>query len=86
MVNNRVNRKKIGQAAGINDKDATLAAIYAIQTEMQEEWELQGTGILKSAIMENLQDKGDYLVIKAYVNKEKERFAEDVKNNEEMTH
>ena len=87
MANDTVD-KKIGKAAGPNDK-TIIAAIDIIQKErdaMQEEWELEGTEIAKASIMENLKD--DYIVLKAYVNKAKEDFRKEVKkkNSDDMTH
>lgn len=82
-------KKKPWHGAGEHDTDSVLTCINvanSIKKEMEEEWELEGIGILKSSIMQSLQDKGEYVMIKAYVNEEKRRLSNKVKDNEDYTH
>lgn len=82
-------KKKPWRGAGEHDTDSVLTCIDVANSkkkEMEEEWELEGIGILKSSIMQSLQNKGDYVIIKAYVNEQKKRFADEVKNKEDYTH
>ena len=80
MVNNTVNGKKTGIAAGIDDTDTVLTCIDFKQkvqknkNELNEEWELEAKGKLHRAVMEslkskmNLSEQENYIKIRAYVN------------------
>lgn len=87
MADDTVNKKnkKTGKAAGKEDKDAMLTCISManqIRDEIEEEWELEAIGILKTSIMESLKDKGDYVVLKAYVTESKKEHLEKIKDEE----
>ena len=96
MAKSTVNGKKIGDGAGIDDKNVKIAACEIIQRakdELQEEWTLDAKGILHKKVLEslnnkmNLTDKEGYIVLRAYAgeNPKKEKMNK-VKKSEDITH
>ena len=75
MANGTV--KKIGKAAGQKDVDTEIRVLEVVQQvrgKSDAEWNLEAKGKLHKSVMENLvnqkgvEDKGNYLSIKAYNN------------------
>ena len=87
MVNNTVKGNKTGKAAG-KDDPTILVSIDAIkktnkELEMNEDIELEATGIVKQSILDNLIKEGDYVSIKVYKNTELDKKAREAKNGKE---
>ena len=76
MVNNTVNGKKIGNAAG-KDDSSLVTGIDVIEVkrkvektaenafaELENDWDLEAKGKIHRKIIQKLQNKDDYLVFK----------------------
>ena len=82
MVNNTVNGKKIGHAAGKDD----ITVLNVMETQKQDK-ELTAKNIASRKVMDQLMHAGEFVSIKAYPggnpNKTK---ATKKKGNEDLTH
>ena len=84
MVNNTVNGKKIGKAAGVND--ITMLNIMQIHKERSKE--LTAENPTSRKVMEQLIHAGEFVSIKAYPggNPKKEKLTKREIKNEDLTH
>ncbi len=83
MVNNTVNGKKIGHAAGLND----ITVLNVMQAE-KEDKELTAKNPTSRKVMEQLMHAGEFVSIKAYPggNPNKVKSTKKVEQNEDLTH
>ena len=83
MVNNTVNGKKIGHAAG--RKDVTILNVMQAQ---KEDKELTASNAVSRNVMEQLMHAGEFVSIKAYPggNPNKVKSTKKVEQNEDLTH
>ena len=84
MVNNTVNGKKTGKAAGVND--ITMLNIMQIHKERSKE--LTAENPTSRKVMEQLIHAGEFVSIKAYPggNPKKEKSTKREIKNEDLTH
>ena len=83
MVNNTVNEKKIGHAAGLND----ITVLNVMQAEKDDK-ELTAKNATSRRVMEQLMHAGEFVSIKAYPggNPNKAKTTNKETRNDDLTH
>ena len=81
MVNNTVNGKKIGHAAG--RKDVTILNVMQAQ---KEDKELTASNAVSRNVMEQLMHAGEFVSIKAYPGGNPKKEKAEKKGKEDLTH